>query len=164
MAWGNVPSCMCEGWGNSSSKVSVQEWDREWSVFGRGRRLEILRGRHDWKVSVESSIRATWRERTLEGGRVCKPLYVRSCDKLWEEKTVIGNPKVRFFDSWISSVAAKVWIQGAHPWIVRSTFLTSILQVQKKVGDLRLQGQIPPFQLSRAKKEESDQGDVKLGP
>jgi hypothetical protein len=41
-----------------------------------------------------------------------------------------------------------------------------MLQVQKKVpvDDLRLQGQIPPFQLSRAKKEESDQGDVKLGP
>ena len=32
--------------------------DREWLVFGGGRRLETLRGRHDWKVSVEFSIRA----------------------------------------------------------------------------------------------------------
>ena len=40
--------------------------------------------------------------------------------------------------------------------------LTSILQVQKKVpvGDLRLQGQIPLFQLHRGKKNESGQEDV----
>ena len=111
IAWGNAASYICEGWGNSSSKVSVQEWDKEWLVFGWGRRLEILRGRHDWKVSVGSSIRATWRERTLEGDTVYKPLYVRSCDKLWEEKTVIGDPKLSFVDSQIrSSVAAKVRI------------------------------------------------------
>jgi hypothetical protein len=39
------------------------------------------------------------------------------------EKTGIGDPKVSFFDSQIkSSVAAKVRIQGAHPWMVRSSF------------------------------------------
>ena len=44
--------------------------------------------------------------------------------------------------------------------------LTSMLQVQKKkvpVGDLRLQVQIPSFQLHRGKKDESGQGDVGLG-
>ena len=79
------------------------------------------------------------------------------------EKTGIGDPKVSFFDSQIkSSVAAKVRIQGAHPWIVRSTFLTSILQVQKKVGDLRLQVQNPSFQLHRGKKKKKPEGLTSL--
>ena len=41
-----------------------------------------------------------------------------------------------------------------------------MLQVQKKVpvDDLRLQGQIPLFQLCRGKKDESGQGDIKLWP
>jgi hypothetical protein len=74
------------------------------------------------------------------------------------------------------------WIQGAHPWMVRSSFfclfcfilfcfvlfcfLTSMLQMQKKfpVDDLRLQGQIPLLQLHRGKKDESGQGDRKLEP
>jgi hypothetical protein len=45
-------------------------------------------------------------------------------------------------------------------------FSTSMLRVQEKVpvDDLRLQGQIPLFQLCREKKDESGQGDVKLEP
>jgi hypothetical protein len=45
-------------------------------------------------------------------------------------------------------------------------FLTNMLWVQKKVpvDDLKLQGQIPLFQLCRGKKDESGQGDIKLGP
>ena len=45
-------------------------------------------------------------------------------------------------------------------------YLTGVLHVQKRVpvGDLRLQGQIPPFLLHRGKKDESGQGDVRLGP
>ena len=41
-----------------------------------------------------------------------------------------------------------------------------MLWVQNKVpvDDLRLQGQIPLFQLNKRKKNESGQGDVKLGP
>jgi hypothetical protein len=102
--------------------------------------LEILRGRHDWKVSVGSSIRATLRERTLEGGRVCGHLYVNCCDKLSEEKTVIGDPKFSFFYSqgvqWLLGYRHKVPISG---WL-DPVFSTSILWVQKKVpvDDLRL--------------------------
>lgn len=52
----------------------------------------MLRGGRDWKVIV-----ATWRERTWGGGRVCKPFYVKSWDRLWEEG-VVGDPKVRVLD------------------------------------------------------------------
>lgn len=30
-------------------------------MFGWGRRIEMLRGRYDWVVSIESSTSATWR-------------------------------------------------------------------------------------------------------
>ena len=45
-------------------------------------------------------------------------------------------------------------------------YLTGVLHVQKRVpvGDLRLQGQIPLFQLHRGKKVKPGQGDVRLGP
>ena len=55
---------------------------------------------------------------------------------------------------------AKVYIQGAHPWMVRSSFfLTSMLQVQKRVpvGGPGFQGQIPPFQLNRWRRDKSGQ-------
>jgi hypothetical protein len=41
---------------SNSSKVSVKECEREWLEFGQGKRMKLLRGRHDWKVSVEFSI------------------------------------------------------------------------------------------------------------
>ena len=37
----------------------MQDWEREWLEFGQGKGMKLLRGRHDWKVSVESSIVAT---------------------------------------------------------------------------------------------------------
>jgi hypothetical protein len=63
-------------------------------------------------------------------------------------------------------VAAKVWIQSAHPWMVRSSFSASMLQMQKRVSfdDLIFQEQIPLFQLPRRKKDKSGLGPVKLGP
>lgn len=47
-------SCVHKGWSN------VPLWFQ--------RKNEILRGGHDWKVSVASSANGTWRERTWEGG------------------------------------------------------------------------------------------------
>ena len=57
-------------------------------------------------------------------------------------------------------------IPGWLDIVVFTSILSSMLWVQKKVpvGDLRLQGQILPFQLLTGQKGESGQGDVRLGP
>ena len=61
-------------------------------------------------------------------------------------------------------MAARVQTQGAHLWMVRSSFFDKYTMGAKGVDDLRHQGQIPFFQLCRGKKDKSGQGDVKLGP
>lgn len=55
-------------------------------MFGQGRKFEMLKGELDSKVGV-ASLLVPPRERTREGGGVCKPLYIRGWDRLWEEKT-----------------------------------------------------------------------------
>lgn len=45
--------------------------------FAQGRIFDLLTGRHHEKVSVESSTSSIWRERIPEGGRICKPVYVK---------------------------------------------------------------------------------------
>jgi hypothetical protein len=52
--------------GRSSSRVSGQELMR--GVEERGRRVSGLSGGHKTKVRVGSLTKATWRDRTWEGG------------------------------------------------------------------------------------------------
>lgn len=53
-----MPSQVLDPWRISSSKVSMQKLDGEWSVFGLGR-SEMLMGGNYWKVGVASSIGVT---------------------------------------------------------------------------------------------------------
>lgn len=94
---------------------------------------------------------------TQEGGRVCKPLCVKKWDR-FGEKTMVGDPKVSFFFFFNlrmrSFAAAKAHIHGAHPWVVRSNFLTDMPWVQRKapVGGLGSQGHIPLFSVTEREK------------
>lgn len=46
----------------------MQEGNGEWSAFGQ-ERFELLRRGYNWKIGVESSTSAIWRERKSPGGR-----------------------------------------------------------------------------------------------
>lgn len=75
----------------------------------------MLRGGHGQKVSVVSSTNAIWRERTLEGGNVCRTLYVRRWNRWREERILTGDPKAKFFDTHRRSSAwARAHRQGLN--------------------------------------------------
>jgi hypothetical protein len=90
----------------------------------------MLRGGHNWKVSVESPSSATWRERALEGGRICKlqlGQVLREDNGSDPEVSVLGSQKR-------SSEAAAA--MGRAPWpgwsVVRCTSFDIYAMVQRR--------------------------------
>jgi hypothetical protein len=68
-------------------------------VIEVGRRVAGFKEEQAWRVMEESWRKETRSDKIQQGGRVLKPLYVRSSARWWGEMTVIAPLKVSFFDS-----------------------------------------------------------------